>query len=515
MKKALILTGMDAFDLVRSFTRDISEKIEVKKMPISIAAFMTPTLIENWLNSMNLDIFEFVMVPGLMKGNLSEISDRLNIPIYKGPKYAADISKALDHVDKLSSSRAADFLFQQADLDMLQEAIQKYARETACFPLGQEESRVFVGTQTFPIILGEIVDAPKLSVEENLQIALQYVDEGANVIDLGCMVKKKNPEKIKEILTRLKKNETLKNVPFSIDSLNPEEIIAGVEAGAELVLSIDAGNIEVLNSIPDETAIVVLPTNVREGFMPQTPENRVKKLKETIKHAKGKGFTRIIADPLLESPIMPGLYKSLKSYELFQEQEQSIPLMFGIGNVTELVDADSTGLNMLLACLALELNVSVLLTTEYSPKSRLSINELSIALQMCFIARLKRTPPKDMALSLLRAKSKIEFMPPLKLEGLDFTPISPSTESFEFDQKGYFKIWVNHFDKQINVIHYDLDNSARIAFQAPSARDLCAEINRRALVSLNEHASYLGRELEKAEICLKLGKSYIQDDEIW
>ena len=30
-----------------------------------------------------------------------------------------------------------------------------------------------------------------------------------------------------------------------------------------------------------------------------------------------------------------------------------------------------------------------------------------------------------------------------------------------------------------------------------------------------EHAVYLGRELEKAEVCLKLGKSYVQDVDVF
>jgi dihydropteroate synthase len=33
------------------------------------------------------------------------------------------------------------------------------------------------------------------------------------------------------------------------------------------------------------------------------------------------------------------------------------------------------------------------------------------------------------------------------------------------------------------------------------------------LVSRIEHAAYLGQELKKAELALKLGRSYAQDDE--
>ena len=34
----------------------------------------------------------------------------------------------------------------------------------------------------------------------------------------------------------------------------------------------------------------------------------------------------------------------------------------------------------------------------------------------------------------------------------------------------------------------------------------------REVTLTQEHAAYLGKELEKAEIALKLGKQYVQDD---
>ena len=46
---------------------------------------------------------------------------------------------------------------------------------------------------------------------------------------------------------------------------------------------------------------------------------------------------------------------------------------------------------------------------------------------------------------------------------------------------------------------------------ATTARAIYEEIQRRNLISRMEHAAYLGMELEKAEIALKLNKKYVQD----
>ena len=118
----------------------------------------------------------------------------------------------------------------------------------------------------------------------------------------------------------------------------PAEIEIGVEAGADLILSLDKGNYKELSNIEKNCGVVVLPTNVKEGFMPRTIEDRVEHLVSNIQLIKKAGFKKVIADPLLEAPINPGLFNSLKGYHLFRKKCPEIPLMFGIGNVVELAE---------------------------------------------------------------------------------------------------------------------------------------------------------------------------------
>ena len=113
------------------------------------------------------------------------------------------------------------------------------------------------------------------------------------------------------------------------------------------------------------------------------------------------------------------------------------------------------------------------------------------------------------------AKSKEEFMPIPNLERLTPLQLAPRNSNFDADQKGYFKIWVSHTEKKIIVSHYLYNDTINLLFESESAEALSKEIAYRKLISSLEHAIYLGRELEKAEICLKLGKSFIQDDPIW
>jgi dihydropteroate synthase len=51
--------------------------------------------------------------------------------------------------------------------------------------------------------------------------------------------------------------------------------------------------------------------------------------------------------------------------------------------------------------------------------------------------------------------------------------------------------------------------------EGTTAVKICESIIRLGLVSDMGHATYLGRELEKAEIALRTGRSYVQDDPLF
>ncbi|MHA1299414.1 MAG: dihydropteroate synthase-like protein, partial [Candidatus Helarchaeota archaeon] len=499
-----------AFNSVQKFTKEIRDKVEIYKLPISIAAFLNPDLIIKALMDFDLSKYDFILCPGLMHGNLESLEPRLGIEIYKGPRYACDIPLAIKNVDKLSPRTPADKIFLEKELEELEGISQRKIDENS-FLIGNSDKAVYIGVESYPVILAEIVNAPRLSIKRNIEMAKYYISQGADIIDIGAIVGEDNSKYLYKIIENIKNDDKLRNIPISIDSLNPSEIEIGVEAGADLVLSIDQGNIEELSNLDKKVGIVVLPTNVKEGFMPDNIDKRIKQLHNNIEAAKKAGFEKIIADPLLEAPISPGLYNSLEGYSKFRKTNSSIPLMFGIGNVVELIDTDGLGINSIFACLAFELKVSAFLTTEYSTKTRGTVNELSRAIKLAYLADKRNMVPKDLPITNFKAKSKKDIKYKPSLEKIKIIKIGKELEDYDPDSKGFFRIWVNHETAKIFIAHYKEEGLMDIAFSGTSAESIGKKILAKNLVSSDTHILYLGRELEKAEICLELGKTYIQD----
>jgi len=90
-----------------------------------------------------------------------------------------------------------------------------------------------------------------------------------------------------------------------------------------------------------------------------------------------------------------------------------------------------------------------------------------------------------------------------------------------FDPAGFFTIFIDGKKKVIVVEHYSnvAKNGNRkvdtgrleAVLEGTSAEALCAEITERGMVTRLDHAAYLGRELERAERCLRSGSDYEQD----
>jgi len=93
---------------------------------------------------------------------------------------------------------------------------------------------------------------------------------------------------------------------------------------------------------------------------------------------------------------------------------------------------------------------------------------------------------------------------------------------FEFDNKGFFVILVDHEKKKIVVEHYNyvkdknLIKTGKIneVVEGTNAEELCKKIIKKGLLSRLDHASYLGKELQKAEQALKHELEYTQDEEL-
>jgi dihydropteroate synthase-like protein len=211
----------------------------------------------------------------------------------------------------------------------------------------------------------------------------------------------------------------------------------------------------------------------------------------------------VIADPVLDPPLQ-GLAFSLQRYLLFRQDHPDIPLFFGAGNVTELLDADTLGVNALLAALGAEIRVSILFTPEFSAKAAGSVHELALASRMMLLARQRGAPPKDLGLDLLILKEKRR----LPEEAMPETFVQAKEgHNYEPDGCGSFRIFLS--GKMI------LAQNGSETVAGRNARDILNTLIEKGLVSRLDHAGYLGRELERAEIALRLKRSYVQDEPLW
>ncbi|MHB1687885.1 MAG: DUF4346 domain-containing protein [Ignavibacteriaceae bacterium] len=101
-------------------------------------------------------------------------------------------------------------------------------------------------------------------------------------------------------------------------------------------------------------------------------------------------------------------------------------------------------------------------------------------------------------------KVDVEFEEPEIIQAKD-----PS--NIIMDKAGYFVILPLPEKNIVNVEHYSYDNILLRVIEGKDARSIYWTIIENNWVTLLSHAAYLGKELEKAELSLKMNYRYIQD----
>jgi dihydropteroate synthase len=201
-------------------------------------------------------------------------------------------------------------------------------------------------------------------------------------------------------------------------------------------------------------------------------------------------------DPVLE-PLGLGLVASLDRYLEARRRWPNAEMLMGVGNLTELSDVDSAGVNFILMGICQELGIRSVLTTQVINWARSSIAECDVARRIARYACTRRMPAKhishqlvvlrdarllefgeaaivDMAAKIKDANYRI-FVSEHKIHLLGSGEHFTSTDVFEL------------FDQLVSTEPGNLDPS---------------------------HSFYLGYELCKASISLQLGKNYIQDESL-
>jgi len=321
------------------------------------------------------------------------------------------------------------------------------------------------------------MDAPRC---ENIRERVEsFFSSGADIVDLGFGFDA-TPADVTRVFSALDGIDR----PLAADTQDPALIRAAL-ARADIILSLQEENIPLVGKEVARAGVgaVIVPGG--------------SSLAKNLTLAKRAGIRCIIADPLLR-PVGSGLTGSLKKFG-----RSRVPLFFGAGNVAELLDADSAGANALLAGMAMELGAAVIFTSEHSDKTRGSVREMRRAAEMMVLAR-DRPYPKDLGIVLRTLKEKRRRCEP-PLEYHTVTTAKKIPEDIEYDPKGNFRIGIEG-DSIVAVIHGRAVSGTRW-------QDVLYTLLSRGDVSLLDHAGYLGRELYKAELAIRYGRSFEQDGE--
>ncbi len=431
------VTGRLAEASVRAIVESIAEEkgfmYSIGVMPITVAALITP----QWLlRHLRVPVeATHVILPGYLREGLAEIRAALDTPVHCGPKDCRELPEWL----------------------------------------GQPRREISLEHYDIEII-AEINHFPRRPLGEILDEARTLRDQGADIIDLGCDPSARCPQITDYVAALI--DEGLR---VSIDTFDPWEAAQATRRGASLVLSVNSTN---RHAAVDWGAEVVA--------IPDTPQDE-QSLHETIEFLSRHDVPMRI-DAILE-PIGLGLTQSLLRYAKTREAYPEIAMMMGIGNLTELSDVDSAGINLLLLGICAELRIDSVLTTQVINWGRSSVRECDVARRMVHHATRHRIPPKRLSDQLVMLRDpQLRPFPPGALESLAASV-----------KDNNYRIFAQ--DGQLHLISAGLhlaDSDPFRLFDELLSREQSDNVD-------PGHAFYLGFEMAKASIALTLSKQYEQD----
>ncbi len=467
--RILLPTGEATADIVRKAAEGYGADVVVTG---PIASFLTPRQLRSLIGARAPDL---VLVSGMCTASFAAVEEETGVPIFLGPRHAADLGLVLPRIAEIPLSRTvpADEALGIVRREAARAAVR--ARESAAQP-DLWIRGVGIGGGSRMKVLAEIMDAPGAAdIRSRVEGCFAA---GADIVDLGFGFDA-TPADVVAVFSALSGIEG----PLAADTQDPSLIRAALPR-ADLVLSLHEGNIgETGREIAEAgAAAVVVPGEAG--------------LAKNLALAAGAGISALIADPLLV-PVGSGFLRSACA-----RVPRGYPRFFGAGNVTELIDADSPGVNALLAGMAWEAGAAVIFTSEHSDKTRGSIREMRRATEMMALLP-GRLYPKDLGIDLFCIKEKRRRRePPLRYDAV-VEAVDPPPREITCDPCGNFRIGIEG-DSIVAVVHGK-------AYRGCSWDRLFTAILGAGDVSRLDHAAYLGKELYKAELSLRFGRSFEQD----
>jgi dihydropteroate synthase len=432
-QRVLFVTGRLAEPALRRVLAEMAPPFpfDVGVLGITVAALMTTTWIARHLTELPAGT-DLVLIPGLCEGDPAVISEKFGVRAEKGPKDLREIPR-------------------------------QFGRAAAARDYGAWDIE----------ILAEINNAPRLTPAAVRAAADYFRASGADVIDIGC-----TPGLPYPALGGVVRDLVSSGMRVSIDTFDAGEIRAAVDAGAELVLSVNGSNIDAVQHLSGRGVRVVAVPDL--GASVDTLERTLEKLT-----AWNIPF---LIDPILE-PIGFGFMRSLERYAEARRRYPEAEMLMGIGNLTELTAADSTGVNAVLIAICQELAVRAVLTTEVIPWARGAVREVDVARRLMHYAVTQRTIPKGVDDRLVTVKD-------------------PAVLTFTVDE-------LRALQSRITDPNYRIFADAEAITVFNNERFVrgtnIQEIFDQLGVDEASHAFYLGKELARARLAVTLGKTYRQE----
>ena len=428
----LFLTGKLAEKQLRQILEHMQPtefSYTVHQIGLSVAALMTADMIGRSLK----ETFgaDRVFVPGRCRGDLAKLSEKLSISIERGPEELKDLPTFFG----------------------------KKARKP---DLSHYDLKIFA----------EIVDAPNMSVEAVVERAYTYQKNGADVIDIGCLPNTPFPH-LEEVIHHLKSE----GFSVSIDSLETDDLLRGGKAGADYMLSLHEQSLWIADQV--DSVPVLIPSEPGD----------LDSLDRAIEGMAAKG-KRFMVDPVLD-PIHFGFSNSLVRYHEVRKRHPKVEMLMGVGNLTELTHADTTGINAVLLGICSELEISNILATEVSQHACNAVREADLCRRIMYYAHQTGSLPKHVDDGLMALHERKPF--PYDFDEIEELAGQIRDPSFR----------VQTSQEGVHIYNRDGLQTAIDPF------DLYPELK---VENAGGHAFYLGVQLARAQIAWQLGKRFVQDE---
>lgn len=425
-------------EMVSKLQNDLGFQAYVDVLPITVAALITPKWLRRNLN-VRQDV-DYVVLPGYLAPVLSDIKQLFPDDQHKfmcGPKDIRNLNQLFGKKTKL-------------DEDYGDHSIE---------------------------ILAEINHAPRYDFASLIATAKVLKKSGADIIDIGCDPNSRWT-KVGDAVRALRDV----GLRVSIDSFDSWEVKNACKAGAELVLSVNSSNIEA--SIEWGGEVVLIPDRVGtlEGL-------------EANMEILYRNNTNFRVDPILE-PLGCGFAASLDRYQTARRLWPGVEMLMGIGNITELTDCDSAGINVLLLGICQELGIRSVLTTQVINWASTSVIECDLARRLVHYAQENGIPPKHIEPKLVTLRDpKVNRFSGEVLEELARTIRDNNYRIFAQERE------IHIVSANLHLHHSDPYELMEMLMRQPQVTNIDAS-----------HAFYLGFEFCKAHTALTLNKQYEQDE---